>query len=132
MIFHMSRIFILFAVSAAMLSAQDDAAYSAWMKSVPPQVNAIKAAIMGNDKAAVKTESNKLADTFQQVADFWKKRMKDDAVKMAEATRDAAKEVAAAPDADAQNAAVAKVQATCGGCHRVYREGSAGNYKIKS
>ena len=102
------------------------------MKSVPPQVNAIKAATMSKDNAAVKTEANKLADTFQQVADFWTKRMKDDAVKMAQAARDAAKEAAAATDADAQNAAVAKAQATCGGCHRAYREGAAGSYKIKS
>jgi hypothetical protein len=131
MICHMSRILILFAVCAAVLSAQDDAAYSAWMKSTPPQVNAIKAAIMANDNAKVKTEANKLADTYQQVADFWAKRQKDDAVKMAQATRDAAKEVAAASDADSQNAAVAKAQATCGGCHRVYREGAAGSYKIK-
>jgi hypothetical protein len=132
MIFGMSRILILFAICAAVLSAQDEAAYSAWMKGTPPQVNAIKAAIMAKDNAAVATEANKLAATFQQVADFWKTRQKDDAVKMAEATRDAAKEVAAAKDADAQNAGVAKAQATCGGCHRVYREGAAGSYKIKS
>jgi hypothetical protein len=132
MICHMSRILILFAICAAALSAQDEAAYTALMKGTPPQVNAIKAAIMAKDNAAVATEANKLAATFQQVADFWTKRQKDDAVKMAQATRDAAKEIAAATDADAQNAAVAKAQATCGGCHRVYREGAAGSYKIKS
>ena len=92
----MLRILILLALCSAIVSAQDDAAYSAWMKSTPPQVNAIKAAIMANDNAKVATEANKLADTFQQVSDFWAKRQKDDAVKMAQATRDAAKEAAAA------------------------------------
>jgi hypothetical protein len=128
----MSRILVLFALCAAVVSAQDETAYSAWMKSVPPQVNAIKAAIMAGDNAKVATEANKLADTFQQVGDFWTKRQKDDAVKMAQATRDAAKEIAAATTPDAQNAAVTKAQGTCGGCHRVYREGAAGSYKIKS
>jgi cytochrome c556 len=128
----MSRILVLFALCAAVVSAQDETAYSAWMKSVPPQVNAIKAAIMAGDNAKVATEANKLADTFQQVGDFWTKRQKDDAVKMAQATRDAAKEIAAATTPDAQNAAVTKAQGTCGGCHRIYREGAAGSYKIKS
>ena len=128
----MSRILVLLALCAAVVSAQDETAYSAWTKSVPPQVNAIKAAIMAGDNAKVATEANKLADTFQQVGDFWTKRQKDDAVKMAQATRDAAKEIAAATTPDAQNAAVTKAQGTCGGCHRVYREGAAGSYKIKS
>ncbi len=128
----MSRILILFAICAAVVSAQDETAYSAWMKSVPPQVAAVRAAIMANDNAKVAAEANKLADTFQQVADFWAKRQKDDAVKMSQDARDAAKEAAAATDSAAQTAAVAKVQATCGGCHRVYREGAAGAYKIKS
>jgi len=132
MIFHMSRILILFAICAAVVSAQDETAYSAWMKGVPPQVAAIRAAIMANDNAKVAAEANKLADTFEQVADFWAKRQKDDAVKMAQATRDAAKEVAGATGADAQNAGVMKIQGTCGACHRVYREGTAGAYKIKS
>ena len=86
-----------------MVSAQDETAYTAWMKGVPAQV-----------------------------ADFWMKRRKDDAVQMARTTRDAAKEAAAATDSAAQTAAVAKVQATCGNCHRVYREGTTGAYKIKS
>jgi len=51
---------------------------------------------------------------------------------MAQATRDAAKEVAGATGADAQNAGVMKIQATCGARHRMYREGTAGAYKIKS
>jgi hypothetical protein len=128
----MFRILVLFTISVALVSAQDEAAYSALMKATPPQVNAIRAAIMANDNAKVATEATKLADMFQQVSDFWTKKQKDDAVKMAQSARDAAKEIGAAKDADAQNAAVMKLQGTCGGCHRVYREGTAPNYKIKS
>jgi hypothetical protein len=127
----MFRLLILITICVGAVSAQDDAAYSAWMKSTPPQINAIKAAIMANDNAKVATEAGKLADTFQHIADFWMKKQKDDAVKMAQATRDAALEIASSNTPDTQNAAVAKVQGTCGGCHRVYREGTAGNYKVK-
>jgi len=49
MMFPMSRLLILFAICAAMVSAQDDSAYAAWMKGVPPQVNAIRAAIMAKE-----------------------------------------------------------------------------------
>jgi hypothetical protein len=127
----MFRLLILIIICVGAVSAQDDAAYSAWMKSTPPQINAIKAAIMANDNAKVATEAGKLADTFQHVADFWMKKQKDDAVKMAQATRDAALEIASSNTPDTQNAAVMKVQGTCSGCHRVYREGTAGSYKIK-
>jgi len=128
----MFRILALLAISVGVVSAQDDATYQAWMKATPGQVTAIRNAIMAGDNAKVKMEASKLADMFQQVADFWQKRMKEDAVKMAQATRDAAKEVAAATTAETQTAGVTKIQGTCGGCHRVYREGPQGGpYKIK-
>ena len=127
----MFRLLVLITICVGAVCAQDDAAYSTWMKSTPPQINAIKAAITANDNARITTEAGKLADTYQRVADFWMMKQKDDAVKLALATRDAALEVASAATPDAQNAAVAKVQGTCGACHRVYREGTAGNYKIK-
>lgn len=128
----MFRILILLAISVAMLSAQDETTYQSWMKSTPPTINAIKAAIMANDTAKVKEEANKLAMTYQEVADFWMKRNQAEAVKMAEATRDAIKAVADANGAAAQNAAVGEVGKTCGACHKVYREGTPGHFKIKS
>jgi hypothetical protein len=128
----MLRALILTVVFAGVVCAQDDATYQTWMKAVPPQVAAIRAAIMASDNTKVAAESNKLAGMFQQVADFWQKKGKADAVKMAEATRDAAKETASASSADAQNAGVMKIQGTCGACHRTYREGPQGGpYKIK-
>ena len=127
----MFRFLVLLTICVGTVSAQDDAEYSAWMKATPPQINAIKAAIMAKDNAKVATQAGKLADTFQHVADFWMKRKKDDAVMMAQATRDAALQVASASTEDTQNAAVMKVQGTCAACHRAYREGSAGSYKIK-
>jgi hypothetical protein len=128
----MFRIIALFAICAGIVSAQDAATYQAWMKATPGQVTAIRNAIMAGDNAKVKAEADKLADMYQQVADFWQKRMKEDAVKIAQTTRDAAKEVAAATTAETQTAGVTKIQGTCAACHRVYREGPQGGpYKIK-
>jgi len=102
--------------------AQDDAAYSALMKSVPPTVAAIRGA---TDNATA--DATKLADTFDKVAAYWKG--KDEAAsKLAETARDAAKAIAAGGDKAAN---LQKVQGTCGGCHSQHREGTAPNFKIK-
>ena len=114
---------ILFGVSGI---AQDDAQYQSWMKSVGPSVAAIRNA---PDNAAAAADANKLADTFDKVAAFWKARNADDAVKLAETARDAAKAIASGSGDKA--ASLQKLQGTCGGCHSAHREGSAGNFKIK-
>jgi hypothetical protein len=106
--------------------AQEDAQYSAWMKSVPPAVAAIRNA---PDPAAAAANANKLADTFDKVAEFWKARSAPDAVQFAENARDAAKAIAAGNGDKAAN--LQKLQAQCGGCHQAHREGSAPDFKIK-
>jgi len=51
--------------------AQDDAQYQTWMKSIPPEVRAIR---MAADNAAAAPDATKLADTFDKVSAFWKAR----------------------------------------------------------
>ena len=116
----------LFGFGVAMLSAQDqdEAKYSEWMKSTQQEIMTIKGAITANDDAKVKTEADKLADIYEQVAGFWKEKGKEDAVKLANATHEAAKAVSAASGAEAQNAALTQVQQTCRPCHTVYRNGT--------
>ena len=60
---------------------------------------------------------------FDQIAGYWKKQGKDDAVKYSEIARDAAKEVAAATTTEDQQTAFAKARPTCMGCHATYRAG---------
>jgi hypothetical protein len=120
----MRKAIILFGFCAAMLSAQDEAKYSEWMKSTPQEIGAIKGAIAAKDDAKVKAEADKLAGIYEQVAGFWKEKGKDDAAKLADATRDAAKAVSAASGEEAQTAALQQVQQTCRPCHTVYREGT--------
>lgn len=120
----MRKAIILFGICAAVVCAQDDSKYAEWMKATPQEVGAIKNAIAAKDDATVKAEADKLAGIYEQVASFWKEKGKEDAAKLADATRDAAKAVAAANGAEAQTAALQQVQQTCRPCHSVYREGN--------
>lgn len=118
-------------VFATVCSAQDDAVYSSWMKTMPPSVMAINAAIAAKDNPAVTAEANKMAATFDQVAGFWTARKVDDAVAFAKTARDAAKTLASATDSEAQTAALKTVQAQCGQCHMAHRGGGRGAFVIK-
>jgi hypothetical protein len=111
---------------ASLAGAQDEAAYKTWMQSVQPSVRAIRGAA---DNAAAAADATKLADTFDKVASFWKARKADDAVKLAETARDAAKAIAAGTGDKAAN--LQTISGTCGSCHSAHREGAAGDYKIK-
>jgi hypothetical protein len=116
----------LFGFCAALLSAQDqdEAKYSEWMKATQQGVVAAKGAITANDDAKVKSEADKLAGIYEQVAGFWKEKGKEDAVKYANATHDAAKALSSANGAEAQTAALTQVTQTCHSCHTVYRNGT--------
>jgi hypothetical protein len=111
---------------AVLAGAQDDAQYQTWMKSLPPSVAAIRSA---PDNAAAAPAATKLADTFNQVAAFWKTRNAADAVQFAENARDAAKAIADGMGDKAAN--LTKIQAQCGGCHMAHRGGAAPNFMIK-
>ena len=121
----------VFSVLAGFAIAQDDAAYATWMKTVNPSVKAIKTAITAKDNAAVATEANKLAATFDSILGYWTAKKVDDAIGFAKAARDGAKAVAAATDSDAQTAALATVSAQCGQCHAAHRAGGGGAFTIK-
>jgi hypothetical protein len=116
----------MFSTLGVLAVAQDDAQYQTWMKSVQPNMGAIRNAA---DNAAAAEPATKLADTFDKVAAFWKARNADDAVRFAETARDAAKAIAAGSGDKAAN--VQKIQSTCGGCHSAHRGGSPPNFTIK-
>jgi mono/diheme cytochrome c family protein len=113
-------------VFSGLAGAQDDAQYQTWMKSMQPSMRAIRGAA---DTAAAAPEATKLADTFDKIAVFWKARSADDAVKLAETARDAAKAIASGSGDKAAN--LQTIQGTCASCHMAHREGTAPNFKIK-
>jgi hypothetical protein len=125
----MNRGSILIVTVAAVTFAangQDDSEYKALMKSVPPAVGAIRNA---GDNTAAAADATKLAGTFDKVATFWKGRNGDDAVKLAETARDAAKAIASSTGDKADH--LKEIQGTCGPCHMAHRAGTAPNFTIK-
>ena len=110
---------------SGLAGAQDDAQYQTWMRSIQPAMRAIR----GTDEAAAKEEAKKLADVFDKVAAFWKERHSEEAVKLSETARDAAKAIASGSGDKAAN--VQAIGATCTPCHMAHREGAAPNFKIK-
>jgi cytochrome c556 len=115
----------VFALAGTGLIAQDDLAqYQPHMKAAAAASGALTKAITDKDAAAVKANVDTMVSNFDWIATFWQGKGKDDAVKFAKAASDAAKAVGAASPDD-MAAAAAKIRPNCGGCHAVYRAGSA-------
>ena len=115
--------------------AQSDSDYQDWMKSNAANMGSLNKNIAAKNAAGAAADAEKLEATFKQVEEFWKKRAgADDAANFAMNARMAAASIA--KDASASNfeqaaADVKSLQANCGGCHKVHREGSPGSFKIK-
>lgn len=123
-------------VFAALCSAQDDAAYTAAMKSVNASAGgrgggALGAAITAKDTAAAAAEAKKIEAGFDTILAYWTAKKVDDAMALATTARDAAKTIAGSTDADAQAAARMKLQQTCNACHMVHRGGTPPDFMIK-
>ena len=124
--------FSILALGAIALSAQDDLAqYQTMMKAAVAANGQLRAAITAKDTAAAATAANNEAAAFDKIAAFWQAKGADDAVKFAQAARDAAKAAAAASTPEDMQAAAAKINPNCGGCHAAHRAGSQGNFTIK-
>ncbi len=122
-------------VFAALLGAQDDAAYVAAMKVVAASANGrmapLRTAVMNKDVAAAAAEATKVAGGFDTIVAYWTAKKVDDATKLATTARDAAKAIASAKDADAQAASLMTLNGTCGMCHMAHRGGAPPNFEIK-
>ncbi len=115
--------------------AQDDDAYKAWMKSVPPAVGGIRKNLEAKSNEAVVPDAKKLEDVFSKSAEYWTKKGVTDAAGWSKDAQMAAAKVAtaaAAGDTDGAMAAMKGVTGSCKGCHETHREKLAdGSYKIK-
>lgn len=122
-------------VFAALLGAQDDAAYVTAMKSVAASANGrmapLRVAVMNKDVAAAAAEATKVAAGFDTIVAYWTAKKADDAIKFATTARDAAKAIASAKDADAQAASLTTLTMQCGQCHMAHRGGTPPDFVIK-
>jgi cytochrome c556 len=115
----------IFALCAGGLFAQDDTAqYQTWMKAAAGAQRAVRGAVTAKDNAAVAAQAKIMEENFGHISDFWTKLQKDDAVKLANTARDAAKTLGTATTPEDQTAAMQALGATCNACHQTYRDGS--------
>jgi hypothetical protein len=115
-----------FAVFSAAAGPQEEAEYQTWMRSLQPALRAVR---MAPDNAAAKDDAAKLAGTFDKLAAFWKAKGADDAVKLSETAREAARAIESGSGDKA--ASLQAIQDTCQTCHAAHRDGAAPNFKIK-
>ena len=117
------------------VSAQDDAAYQEWMKTVSATNGSLRKNMEAKAADGVAADAKKLAEVFEQVHEYWEKKNVSDAAKFAadaESGFKEAAELASAGKLDEAGEAVKKAAATCAGCHGAHREKAAdGSWKIK-
>lgn len=116
--------------SPVQVSPQELTTYQGWMKSLQPQVGAVRKAIGTKDNTQVAAEADKLAAILQNVVTFWQGRKNPDALASAMASRDAAMSVGKATTSFDQTVAVSKTQSACAACHLAHRSGKAPNFEI--
>jgi len=120
---------------ASLAFAEGEAELQPHMKMLAGTAGKARKDVEAKNNADVAKGAATLQATFKQVSAFFAKANIADAVKMANDGDAAAGELAAAAtagNAEGITAAMGKVGATCGGCHKVHREQVAeGQYKIK-
>ena len=105
--------------------------YAAAMKANAQAAGAMNKAIGSGAFADARTQIGTLRQNFMALQVFWTDKKKDDAVAIVKdglSRLDALDKVLAAPTVDqmaAQAAAKEFGGATCGACHKLYREGDA-------
>jgi hypothetical protein len=111
-------------------SSEEFSAYQGWMKSLQPQVDAVRKAMGARDNATVAIESDKLAAILEQVVEFWRTHENADALQFATDASRLAKSVGTKTTQLDQTIALQKVQDTCAGCHLAHRTGKRDHYQI--
>ena len=119
---------------AGLAWAQSDSDYQGWMKMNGANMGSLGKNIQAKNGAGAAADAEKLQATLKQVAAYWQQKNVPDAVDFAQKGETAAGAVAkaaASGDMDAAAAELKNVQAACGGCHKVHREGTPGAFKMK-
>jgi cytochrome c556 len=134
----MRRMHVLAGIAALLAVgalAQTDSEFQGLMKNNPANMGSLNRNIAGKEFFGAAADAQKLAATFKQVEDYWRKRGgAEDAVNFAITAQTAASAAAkAATDGNLDEAAaqVKILQGACAGCHMAHRDGAPGAFKIK-
>jgi cytochrome c556 len=130
-----ATLFCLGAALAVGAFADDQAEFSAWMKTTGGTVGKLRKEIDAKAFPDAAKDAATLHDVFKHVEEYFSKTHTDDAVQMAQAASATAQKLAdaaAASDGDGAAASLKSLQGMCGGCHMAHREKlPEGGYKIK-
>ena len=109
------------------------------MKTVGPNVERADTLIAGGDFATAKAQLTRAREQLAMTATFWRNYKKDDAVRMLRETLSKMDELDLAlsrekVDAGRARALFREVDASCQGCHAVYREQDSATktYRVKT
>lgn len=116
------------------LFAQEDAAFSEWMKACGSASGALRKLEQKTGPDAVRN-AERIGGVYENMIGFWRQRNTADAVKWSEEGKSAAVQLASAAsanDPDKAKTAFGKLAETCKGCHDAHRERLPdGKYRIK-
>jgi cytochrome c556 len=120
----------VFSVAAVSAQKPDPAMLDAAMKKVAANNGAIGKAAKSGDFATAKASATAVKAALQEAHAFWVAAKKEDAIKMSNdaiAALTATETAAGAAGATAESvfAAVKQQGATCGACHKAYRDQTA-------
>jgi hypothetical protein len=105
------------------------------MKAVGPANGALRKGVDGSNAELVKTNTAILTKAFADTEAFWRKRGRDDAVKLAQTARGASHAIETAASMGNWNEAKSQLETLgqqCASCHKVYRErGEDGSFFIR-
>jgi cytochrome c556 len=105
------------------------------MKIIGATMSSMNKKIAAKDGSGAAADAQNLEATLKKVEDFWERRRgADDAVLLAMNAKNTAEVIAKAASAynlDDAAVQVENLQGDCSGCHKAYREGTPGSFKIK-
>lgn len=129
-----SKIAALILITGSAAAAQQDAEFTAWMKTSGRALGALNKLDKKTGKDAV-SGAERLGGVYEQMIGYWRQRNLADAEKWAVDGKAAATELAAAAfanDADRAGQALKTLGETCHSCHVKYRESLPdGTYRFK-
>lgn len=114
----------------------EEEAFAKVMKRIAPAFAELRKGMEASDAAVTKKNAVLLKDAFDETADFWKTRDKDDAEKWAQDAKKISESIEKAANGgkwDEVKASATNVGKSCQTCHTAYRERfDDGSFRIKS
>lgn len=131
----MRRSLMLILTLSLGMSMAQDMEYVGWMKAAAGSMGPMKKALDAKSYKEAAEHARKVEAAFGKIEQYWAGRQAQDAVKLSQTARNAAKQVAEAAEGghgDHALQSMSGITSTCKSCHDAHREKAAdGSWKIK-